>query len=86
MFTKQLLLLAKIKKLDKNCFFFRLDFILSLNQTIPSLLRGHCRYVIVISKNTIFILKNIIITIVWFNKFDVTLTGIDVRNIKGFKK
>jgi hypothetical protein len=79
-------LLAEIKKLGKNRFLFRLDFILSLNQTIPGLLRGHCRHAIIISRNTIFALKNIIITIVQFIKFDIILAGIDIRDIKEFKK
>jgi hypothetical protein len=53
---------------------------------IPGLLRGHCRYAIAIGGNTILILKNIIITIARFVKFDITLAGIDIGNTERFKK
>jgi hypothetical protein len=86
MFAKQLLLLAEIKKLSKNRFLFRLDFILSLDQTIPGLLGGHCRYITAIGRNTTLAFKNIVVTITQFVEFNTTLAGIDVRNTKRFKK
>jgi hypothetical protein len=86
MFIKQLLLLVETKKLSKNCFLFRLDFVLSLNQTILGLLRGHYRHATAISGNITLTLKNIIVTVARFIKFDTTLAGIDVGNTKGFEK
>jgi hypothetical protein len=50
------------------------------------LLRGYYRHAIAIDENTILILKNVVVTVAQFIKFNITLVEIDVRDIKGSKK
>jgi hypothetical protein len=50
------------------------------------LLRGYCRHATAAGRNTTLALKNIVVTIIQFVKFDTTLAEIDVRDIEGFKK
>jgi hypothetical protein len=50
------------------------------------LLRGYYRHIIAVDRNTTLALKNIVVTVARLIKFDIMLAGIDVRNIKRFKK
>jgi hypothetical protein len=84
--SQKLLLLLETKKASKGLLSLGCDFVLSLDQTIPGLIRWHRGFTRMARRDTRIALENIVVAVTGLAGISATLTQGDVCDTEGLKE